>query len=313
MQEAMTLEREKFNYTEDYTEDKTENTEDTEDTEGVLSKKAMLVTLSTSCWTGRVTDKITGKEVCENKRADEKAGNFTKAIIEKEHFKPIRSILTEARRYHNEITLSWNDNGQRILPSSLYGDYMATMRSLQTDLEQEISAFEAKYPNLVNDATYWLGDLFDRDAYPEPNEIKSKFSIEIDIAPIPSSDDFRVQISDQEKAKVKQSIARALKEKHAKAMKRVWERVYVVVEKFHQKMVDEKAVFRNSLIDNIKSLVDLLPELNLSNDQELASMTQSLKENIYDYDPNELRKDPEVRKEAADKTRQILDNLQGLY
>ena len=282
-------------------------------TEDIMSKKAMLVSLHTSCWTGRVTDKAVGQEVCVNKLADKKAGNFTKAIIDKNELKQIRSILSEARTYHNEMTLSWNDQRQRLLPSSLFSDYTAAIRKLQSDLETEVQEFKKAYPNLVNEATYWLGDLFERADYPDEREIEKKFGLEMEVSPMPASNDFRVQISDQEKEQVKKQISQTMEKKFEKAMKRIWEKIYVAVEKIHKKTSDKDAVFRNSMMKNFKSLVDLLPELNITNDEKLTEMTEVLKNQVYDYDPDELRKNKETRKEAANKTKQILDNLEGLY
>ncbi len=48
-------------------------------------------------------------------------------------------------------------------------------------------------------------------------------------------------------------------------------------------------IFRNSMIDNIRDLVDIVPRLNIFQDPDLAHLCDEVKTRIANVDPNELR------------------------
>ena len=48
-------------------------------------------------------------------------------------------------------------------------------------------------------------------------------------------------------------------------------------------------VFRNSMISNIRDLVDVVPRLNIFGDDELARLCEQVKEKIATVEPDALR------------------------
>jgi hypothetical protein len=64
------------------------------------------------------------------------------------------------------------------------------------------------------------------------------------------------------------------------------------------KLKDGDAIFRDSLIGNVRELVDLLPALNLTGDPALTSAVSEVKNKLADLDPQALR-DHEVDRAAA--------------
>lgn len=283
------------------------DTEKKEDS--VLAKKAMIATLETSCWMGRKTDKDATEELLKEKKAENGAGNFSKQLIAKEALADIKAIISEARKYHKDVTLAWNENGGRLLPSTKYSAHTAKIRECQEKLEEAVEEFADQYANHVNESSHRLGDLFDNSEYPEKEDIKGKFAIDVKYDKVPEANDFRVDIPQEEQEKIREQVTEKVKMQHAEAMNRVWKRVYTAVENMHEKLKDEDKIFRNSMVEKIEDLVKILPELNITNNQELTELTEELKNELCGHNPDDLRQDKEARAEVASKSGNILDKI----
>jgi hypothetical protein len=69
--------------------------------------------------------------------------------------------------------------------------------------------------------------------------------------------------------------------------------------------------FRDSAVNNIQELVDLLPALNVTGDTSLTKVTNDIKERLLAGSPQELREDPMLRKTVAKDARKILEDMEG--
>ena len=81
----------------------------------------------------------------------------------------------------------------------------------------------------------------------------------------------------------------------------------------HEKLADEDAIFRDSLIGNIEELVSILPDLNVADDPNLAKLTENIQENICRFDADILRNNKEARKEAVMASKDILNTIESVY
>ena len=106
-----------------------------------LSEKAMLVTLSISQWTARKKDKRATSEIHARYSADDKSGQYNKALIAKDRLEQIQKTATAAREEHYKLTLPWLDTGARILPSAMFDKYSQTMRDHRTKFDQAVRDF----------------------------------------------------------------------------------------------------------------------------------------------------------------------------
>ena len=67
------------------------------------------------------------------------------------------------------------------------------------------------------------------------------------------------------------------------------EAVEHVSERLREDGEGKPLVFRDSLIENIRSLVDVVPRLNIFGDDELARLCEQVKDRISVVDPDTLR------------------------
>lgn len=276
-----------------------------------LTEKAMLVNLSISQWTARKYDRKVSREVNESHGASDDAGRYNKSLVARDSLKELQKIVNKARVYHYENTLPWFDEGSRILPASLFVDYSAKMRELRSRFENEIAVFADNYPSLIEQARKDLNGLFNESDYPGIETIKGKFGWTIAISPLPTSDDFRVSLSDEEVKKIRSEIeARSTKAVEI-GTKDLWERLYKVVNHMVEKLSVPDAIFRDSLVNNVAELTSLLPKLNIGDDASLEEARKAVEIRLANLDPEMLRKDETARAETAKDAAAILDAMKA--
>jgi hypothetical protein len=276
-----------------------------------LADKAMLVKLSISKWSARKHDKKVSKEVAQKYGTDQERGRYNKVLIAQEAIKKIGQAESAARTFHYDQTLPWKDDGARILPSANYLHYTQEIRRFKADFEAQVRAFIANYPDLIEDARRELNGLFDPADYPDLWKIDKKFAFEVEVDPLPTAADFRVNLQGEEVNRIKGEIEDRLGRAQADAMKDLFNRLHDVVKHMAEKLADKSAIFRDTLVTNIQELVDLLPRLNLTGDPRLEELRRDVADRLLGYGPEDLRKNQFARQETAQAANDILAAMAG--
>jgi len=273
-----------------------------------LNEKAMLVHLNISFWTARKYDRKISREIELQYNADE-AGRYNKILIANEYLANIRKMISAARTFHYENTLPWNDNGGRLLPAANYFNYVKAMQNLQADFDRETANFIRVYPDLKNEAKLRLNGMFDEEDYPDISTLRTKYAFSSQVTPVPEADDFRVKLNDSEVDSIKQSIERQVQNSTREAMNDLWNRLYRVVNHMAERLADPENKFKNSLVDNIVDLCDLLPRLNITSDPKLEKALLEVRQKLTAYDSQTLRDSNDIRSQTALEAQKILDKM----
>jgi len=273
-----------------------------------LNEKAMLVYLNISFWTARKYDKRISQEIEDQYNADD-AGRYNKILIAKEYLSNIQKIISAARTFHYENTLPWSDQGGRLLPSANYFDYVKDIQSFKDDFEREVANFLKVYPSLKDEARQRLNGMFDEKDYPDVYTLETKFAIKSMILPVPEADDFRVKITDDEVNSIKDAIAQQVQDSTEAAMNDLWQRLFKVVDHMVERLSDPDNKFKNTLIENITDLCDLLPKLNITADPELDEAVQEIKTKLTANDSQTLRDNDVARSNTAAEAQKIMNKM----
>ena len=86
--------------------------------------------------------------------------------------------------------------------------------------------------------------------------------------------------------------------RQAKAMESCYARLRDVVSKFEERMVRPDAIFKDSLITNIKDECTIMDGLNISNDPELTALVKDIADQLI-IPPSVLRTNAIKRESAA--------------
>ena len=285
-----------------------------------LAARAMIVSLTISQWSGRRLDRQITDEINSQHNAAADAGRYNKMLVDRSALEPIAKIASAARAEFNERTLPWLDGGSRIMSNQLYMEHGAWFRRVKGEFESAVADFVAAYPKHVADAQRRLNGMFRVDDYPVPYDIEAKFSIDMRIMPVPSADDFRVAMSEAQAAAIRADIEEHVQKATKTAVSDVYRRVADVTGRMVDRLNAHKpaegkgskseGIFRDSLVENVRDLINILPSLNITQDPDLAAMADKLAP-LAAYDAAVLRQDEGKRRDVAAEAQKILDDVAG--
>jgi hypothetical protein len=279
---------------------------------GMIQSRAMLVRLSISYWLAQSLDRKVSDQAAKDFNAERSAGRYTKSLVAQDDVAKIQRLVTEIRSWHYVNTLPWEDEGVRILPVGNYLEYTQTLRKYHERFDAAVNGFLLKYPQLIEEARTRLGGMYDEADYPSTAHITSKFGIRVSFDKVPTGSDFRVDIADEDIAQHQKEIEERVNASVTAATKDLWARMQKLVAHLAEKLSDRDARFKDSIIENLVELVEILPRLNITSDPELEKIRQEVEQKLCSADPKELRSDEEVRGKVADQAQAILDAM-GSY
>jgi len=167
------------------------------------------------------------------------------------------------------------------------------------------------YPRLIQNAQVSLGKLYNASDYPDIEDLKSKFDMDIRVMPVPA-DDFRVSIPDSELAQVRADVGAQVESATTKAMGEAWQRLYDRVKHISDKLHDPKSIFRDTLIDNTRDICDVLKRLNINDDDNLEQLRAEVEQSFTKLHPESLRNDPHLRTRKSNEASDIMKRM-GAY
>ena len=291
-----------------------------------IASSAMLVEMSISTWTARKLDKKVSAEVDVSKGTKTNAGNYNKNLLAGTGFlDTIIKYAANARAWHISQTLPWSDNGLRLLPVSNFINYKKQLTVLEENYMALVGKFLVAYPNLVSAAAFQLGELFNRDEYPDADKIATRFKFNVNFMPVPTSGDFRIDIGEEAKNEIMQSCSNVYDERLNTAMRHAWDRLHDCLLRMSDRLdvdlVDSDTddggtgrkfkprVFRDTLVENAVELVDMLKHFNLTNDTTLEQARLDLHNAIMHHDADSLRDSIHAREEVKRKVDSILNKF----
>jgi len=277
----------------------------------MLQEKGMLVFLSISQWTARKHDKSVDNDVAAKYNTANDVGRYNKLLVAQDELRAIQRAVNKARTFHYYNTLPWSDNGDRVLTSLNYFDYVKGMRGCKDEFVNPVDSFCVIYSALVTQQKKRLNGLFNPADYPPSELIKSKFRFETTFNPLPEKGDFRVSLQDDEVEKIKEEMTQREHILTEKAMRECWQRLYDVVQHMASTLKDKNSKFKDSLVGNIVRLTQLLPKLNLTGDPDLEIMRREVEQTLASYDADDLRSISRVRRSAAKDADAILEKMAG--
>jgi hypothetical protein len=177
---------------------------------------------------------------------------------------------------------------------------------VDADLERlsQIAIAKGK-PNLAN-----------ANDYPDVDELRSKFGIDIRYMPVPTTGDFRVGISDEDK----ESLQQQLDDAEVNANKHVLQSMIVPLERAIAKLSvpigTDGSVFRDTLVDNLVEVSERMNKINISDDAMMQGQIDDLRNLVSAYSSEMgkdlLRSHQGAREKAVTKIDTLVRNMTGL-
>jgi hypothetical protein len=274
-----------------------------------LSEKAVLVNLKVRIWSGKKDDRKIANDI-EVQHQARNAGRYKKNLIDDTELREVYNQAQTVRKFVKEQTLPWGDNGSRILPAIHHMGFMRDFQEKQFEFEDAVAKFIRAYPARVREAPCRLNGLYRQTDYPPTKSIHKKFQLKLDCEAIADLEDFRLQVDEQEVSRLREEMQKDYADKIADATKDIWARIKDTVGHMVEKLTDQKARFHDSLVNNIRELVGLLPKLNITADKDIDLAVTDMKKLLVD--PDNLRSNKRFRSQTAKEAKAILDKF-GSY
>ena len=278
-----------------------------------LTRDAMLVTLRIHHWSGKRYDRKASDHVAYHHDADADAGRYTKRLLPKAAFAALTRAVSAARTAHYDNTLPWDDQGRRLLTVDNFDDYTATLDGCIEQMVGARTRFVDDYDLHVARARANLGRLFDPDDYPPKEALAQRFRIRYQVTPVEDARHFLARLGADDAARVRRDIERDVEARIHDALGDLYRRLGSAVERVSERLRDgddgKPLVFRNSMIEHLRALVDVAPRLNLFGDAHLAQLCAEVKERIAAVEPDALRPSRSFDPEARERVKRAADAL----
>jgi hypothetical protein len=279
----------------------------------MITHKAMLAAVHISVWTATKHDRKVSREVADQNGARERAGRYNKQLLMgASKLEDLRSLSGQIRQHFYKVTLPWSDEGLRLLPSHFLFELKAKMREFERDFNDGVESFLTVYPEYIREARSELGGLFREEDYPSVEKLRDKFSVKLDVLPFPAGEDFRVEMSAEEQARMAREIDANAKEKLAKGTEELWKRLRQVVGHMVERLNEPESRFHTTLVTNMEELVSVLPALNVNQDPDLDRFASQIRDRLCAHSAKELKKDDQLRRDTASQASEIAAEIDSV-
>jgi hypothetical protein len=279
------------------------------------------VNAEVNVWTATKQDRQISNEVTQQKNASADAGRFTKNLLANcpQH----KALLNHRQTVYNWLqrcTYDWAGS-LRLLPTFRLESFKKEYAEHEQAFTRLLDDFIDAYPSLVSDAAFKQGDMFDRSEYPEVKDVRNKFRMRLITTTVPAGD-FRA-------GGIAQALADDLKGHYEQQTQEIIERVMgdaqqqlieyssrlrnacIEVQADEDGKVKRKRVYE-STVNQVKGMVDLLKNFNLTGNPELEDARIKLESTLDGVTLDDLRESPAARAQVKDGLDDILSKFAPL-
>ena len=283
-----------------------------------LERKACLVTLTVTGWSGVKSDHAVANDVAARAGGSPVAadvGKYTKRLIVGDALSELHRVASIMRGQHYMLTMPWDDRSARLLPASLYDRYVQEIDAIIGLQKQAKKQFRACYAGYVEDAAQRLGSLFDAEEYPSIEELDDKIRAAYVFAPLPKAEHFAVDgIGEEQIERIRRSIVEQTEQKLQGTVTTLWSRLADAVATFtgHMEPNDEgdvKAIKASHLL-KLREVVALIPDLNVAADPALNEVVRDVLAMLNGVEAGELN--PESAEFDSEKREHMQSELSDL-
>lgn len=274
-----------------------------------LQDKAVLVRLNCAFSWGTITDKRLTEDVTNEQHSVDGSIRVRKTLLPNESGKRVKAVqaaLSEMYGYHIKKTFGIDVEGERMMPSQFYMDYMERFATAERKgniaLNDLVDNFEAD----VDAAKRLLKGSFNRDDYPDPEEIKQYFILKVKFLPIPTGNAIMNALGESVAAEVDGYADEMMRAVSEDAKTRLRKAVQLMAER----LTTKGAKIYDTMPGAINDLAATLPEIaGLSGDPEFSALVQEVKQTLGGYNGDDFRNNEALKTDVGKAAMDLLRRM----
>lgn len=275
----------------------------------MLENKAILVRTVFRALGTNIKDRVQQREVEERNQAKHGKVKVTKNILSE--WKALRErnkIKQNAYQDHINMTSPWYDEGTRILNSVKIFEYGNMITDARSKLDQNETVIKETYDEAIEHDKRILGNLSENIIYPSLDEVINSFKIESVFLPVPTSNDFRVEVPEDYKKVLENKVAST----ESLVRDDIKDQVKKSVEHLVEVLSNDKRIF-DSLLENLNDLCERIEYLNVYDDPNIKSVGDSLLAVIQGKRTDMLRLSDLSKKTLETEVREFLEEYKDFF
>ena len=285
-----------------------------------LATSALVVCVDVNVWTATKQDRAISNEVTTSKKASADAGKFTKNLLSDspDH----KALLNYRQTVYNWLQRSTYDwaGSMRLLPTINLEKFKKEYAQHEADFKALLEKFITAYPQIVSDAAFKQGDMFNRSEYPEPEEVRTKFRMRLHVQKVPQSD-FRSSVSEALAEDLKNHYERQTQEIINAVMDDASERLVEIASRLANACTeatpDEDGKVRrkkiyDSTVSQAKEICKTIENFNLTGNRALSQAVVDLSFALENVSTEDLRESSYVRSVVKENVDDMLSKFKPL-
>lgn len=286
----------------------------------MIQNNSMIVSLSMGQWTARRFDRKITDEVNTQHAASTEAGRYNKQLAAKEYLEPFTKVKSKAQAYHYAHSIPWGDDGSRLITPAIFQEYLHHLDQLKAEFMGLVPDLIVQYDAIKAKARLDLNGMYNDADYPTKGELEDKFYFKVNFMPVPENE-WRCNLSDEQKQFLSNQMEAEIKSRLAAGVKHLWERIgeqlskmkdrLTAVEKDKKTGEDKPVTFRDSLFNNLKELIDVLPKLNVTEDPAITQACDELSKLMAE--PEAVRTNQSLRAQKADQVSDMMNKFNSFF
>lgn len=285
-----------------------------------LATASILLSVDINVWTATKQDRVISDEITTAKKADRDSGRFVKHLLaaNADH----KRVINYRQSIYNWLqrrAYDWSAS-QRCLPAVMLPTFMKEYRQHEATFYQLVDDFVSRYPSIITNMAFSQGDMFDRNEYPTPDQVRGKFSMRLFTGEVPLGD-YRCTIAqdladdlfnnyNRQTEQIIQDILQKQQHKLVNVMTSLSHCCDVdnVINTDGQTKVKKRKIYDTTVIKALE-LCDEFKSFNLAESPELEDARQQLEQALQGVNADMLRESDVKRKEVKDSVDNILSKF----
>lgn len=245
-----------------------------------------------------------------------KAGLVTKNMFAGcEELTEINKYVSHKRNAHTDATQGWGNLGYRLTYTGKWFDYHKMMTGFEQEFYEKVDVFVDWYTNEHEVIKDWLGTLYDENLYPRtPERLRGMFDWRLRYPTwedygsdgitdmLDSHREMLIDLSAKSAALMEQDMKNDFYTRLYEPLKNMCDRLSDVG--------DKKQTFRDTLIDNVLGIVDIVRAGNL--DPEMRGICNDLESTLRPINCDALRDSSYLRSETKTKVDDVRARIEAL-